>query len=573
MLPPPNSESREDYATLVRSVPGTRHDRRSLPPTREAESDWENEMTRSNHVRPEKLDRRQLVTGAAGLGLAAPFLGRGMSAFAAPARQAGTPTPGGILEVGLQADPTALDPQKQSLTAIWHVIEHIYTGLTRVKPDLSVEPALAEGWEISEDGTSYMFVLRQGVTFHDGTPLKASDVKFTFERLVDPATASTGASELASMKSIEATEDRTVGITLNAPDAAFLTTLAQPALVIYSEAFVRANNNDISQVAMGTGPFKFVEYVPNTRIVLERNENYWEEGLPYLDGIEMTIASDDTSRTAAIVSGAVDFIEYVPLPDVDSLQQDPNLSLAGETNNNIRFIGFNLTKEPFDDPLVRQAIAAVVDREAMLGPTVFGYGTPTQGLFPPDFWAALQQEVRPPDVERAKQLMAEADLADGFSTTITSWSQYSFLSNAAVVLQEQLRQIGIEAELNLVENATMVEQVYIGKTYDIAVTGESAYVDPNTLILPNFKSGESGNFANYSNPEVDKLIEQGIAATDQEERAGIYQEIQKILLEDLPWVSLFVANQYEAMKDYVRGYVHIPTGSNASFRTTWLSQG
>src|SRR5215211_7663398 len=531
-------------------------------------------MTRANHVRLGKLDRRQLVAGAAGLGLAAPFLGRGMSAHAALARQDGTPTPGGILKVGLQADPTALDPHKQSLTAIWHVIEHIYNGLTRITtPELTIEPCLAEGWEISEDGTSYMFVLREGVTFHDGTPLKARDVKFTFERLVDPETASTSASELASMESIEATDDRTVLITLKAPDAAFLTTLAQPALVIYSEAFVKANNNDISQVAMGTGPFRFVEYVPNTRIVLERNPDYWEEGLPYLDGIEMTIAADDTSRTAAIVSGAVDFVEYVPLRDVDSLQQDANLALAGDTNNNIRFIGFNLTKEPFDNPLVRQAIAAVVDREAMLGPTVFGYGTPTQGLFPPDFWAALQQEVRPPDVERAKQLMAEADLADGFSTTITSWSQYSFLSNAAVVLQEQLRQIGIEAELNLVENATMVEQVYIGKTYDIAVTGESAYVDPNTLILPNFKSGESGNFANYSNPEVDKLIEQGIAATDQEERAGIYQEIQKILLEDLPWVSLFVANQYEAMKDYVRGYVHIPTGSNASFRTTWLSQG
>ena len=178
----------------------------------------ENEMTRPNHMRRGKLDRRQLVAGAAGLGLAAPFLGRGMSAHAALARQDGTPTPGGILKVGLQADPTALDPQKQNLTAIWHVIEHIYSGLTRVKPDLSIEPALAEGWEISEDGTSYMFVsaLRRSPS-HDGTPLKASDVKFTFERLVAPETASPGASDLASMKSIEVNDDRTVVMTLNAP--------------------------------------------------------------------------------------------------------------------------------------------------------------------------------------------------------------------------------------------------------------------------------------------------------------------------------------------------------------------
>ena len=186
-------------------------------------------MTRSDHTQLRKIDRRQLVAGAAGLGLAAPFLGGDLRALAAPSRQDATPTPtsGGILKVGLQADPTALDPQKQSLTAIWHVIEHIYNGLTRItKPDLTVEPGLAEGWEISEDGTSYMFVLREGVTFHDGTPLKASDVKFTFERLVDPETASTSASELASMESIEATDDRTVVMTLNAPDASFLATLA-----------------------------------------------------------------------------------------------------------------------------------------------------------------------------------------------------------------------------------------------------------------------------------------------------------------------------------------------------------
>ncbi|MDF3043600.1 MAG: extracellular solute-binding protein family 5, partial [Thermomicrobiales bacterium] len=144
------------------------------------------------------------------------------------------------MKVGLQSDPTALDPQKQSLTAIWHVIEHIYDGLTRINPDLTVGPGLAEGWEISEDGTSYMFVLREGVTFHDGTPLKASDVKFTFERLVDPATASTGASELASMKSIEANDDRTVVMTLHAPDASLLATLAGGTTVIYSEEFVKA---------------------------------------------------------------------------------------------------------------------------------------------------------------------------------------------------------------------------------------------------------------------------------------------------------------------------------------------
>ena len=522
--------------------------------------------------RPAALTRRRVVAGAAGLGLATPFAGLRLGTVAA---QEASPVPvsGGILKVGLQADPTALDAQKQSLTAIWHVVEHIYDGLTRVRPDLTVEPALAERWEISDDGLTYIFTLREGVLFHDGTPLKASDVKFTFERLVDPATASTSAAELASMESVEAPDDRTVVMTLTQPDASLLTTLAGASVLIYSQAFVEANNNDVSQVAMGTGPFVFREYVPNTRIVLDRNPNYWEEGLPYLDGIEMTIAADDTSRTTAVVTGTVDFIEYAPLRDIELLRQDPSLTLAGDANTNIRFIGFNLTKEPFSNPLVRQAIAAVVDREAMLGPTVYGNGTPTATLFPETFWAALPAELPAPDAERARELLTEAGYPDGFSTTITSWSQYSFLSNAALVLQEQLRQIGIEAELNLVENATMIEQVYTGKTFDLAVTGESAYVDPNTLILGNFGTGEAGNFAGYSNPEVDELIAQGIAVTDQAERAEIYRQIQEILLADLPWVNLFIANQYEAMKGYVKGYQHIPNGSNIAFRTTYLDKG
>ena len=311
------------------------------------------------------------------------------------------------------------------------------------------------------------------------------------------------------MASIEAPDDLTVVMTLNAPDASLLASLTGQSCIVMSEQFVKANNNDLSQTAMGSGPFMFKEYVPNTRIVLEKNPNYWEEGLPYLDGIEMTIAPDDTARTTAVVTGTVDFIEYAPLRDIEILEQDASLTLAGDSNTNIRFIGFNLTKEPFNNPLVRQAIAAAIDREAVLGPAVFGHGTPTEVVFPPDYWAALPQEVRPADLDKAKQLLAEAGFPDGFATTITSWSQYSFLSSAAVVVQEQLKQIGIEAELNLVENATMADQVYINKTYDIAVTGTSGYIDPNNILLENFKTGESSNFVNYSNPKVDELIDAG----------------------------------------------------------------
>ena len=495
-----------------------------------------------------------------------------------------TPVAGGVLKVGLQADPTALDPQTQSLTAIWHVVEQMYSNLVRPKPDLSIEPALAESWDISTDGLVYTFHIRANAMFSDGTPVTADDVLFTYTRLLDPATASTNASDLLSIKGadefntgkattlegITAVDAQTLEITLAAPDASFLSTISGSSCIVMSKAFVEANNNDVSQVAMGSGPYKLDEYIPNTSLKMSRNENYWEEGLPYLDGLEMLIVPEDTARTTSVVQGTTDFIEYAPLRDVDTLTANSDLQMAGDANTNIRFVVMNMGREPFDKLEVRQAISAVVDRDPMIASSVFGHGTPVSTVFPPTYWAALPTEIAPADIEKAKSLLATAGLADGFKTTITSWSQYSFLSNAAVVLQEQLKQIGIDAELNLVENATMIADVHTNHNFDIGVTGTSGYIDPHPLMLNNFSSTSAGNAAQYSNPKVDDLIEQGMLETDPAKRTLIYQDIQKILLEDLPWVNLFVANQFEAMKTSVMGYQHIPTGSNAYLRETWI---
>ncbi len=169
-------------------------------------------------------------------------------------------------------------------------------------------------------------------------------------------------------------------------------------------------------------------------------------------------------------------------------------------------------------------------------------------------------------------MLAEAGFPDGFDTTITGWAEYGFLKNTAVVVQEQLKQIGINAELNLLDTGSMGQTVYIDKDFDMAVTGDSGFVDPNGLVYGNFTTGEGGNFVGYSNPQVDELIAQGIATTDQAARTEIYQQIAEILMEELPWVCLYIGQQYEAMKTFVMGYEHIPTGSNISMREVWLDQ-
>jgi peptide/nickel transport system substrate-binding protein len=559
-----------------------------------------------------RVSRREMMKRAAALGLSASAVSTlSMAAVAVPGlgsvarAQEATPEPvaGGTLRMGMQADPTAFDPQSLSATAIWRAIENMYDNLTRIKPDLTIEPSLAESWDISEDGTVYTFHIRQGVTFHDGSPLTAEDVAFTYTRLLDPATGSQSTASLISIKGAQALasagaggqgtptpadsqaaidaakaalgikviDPATLEITLEAPDASFLTSISDGATLIYSKAFVEANNNDVTQVVNGTGPFKLDEYIPNTSIKASRFDGYWEQGLPYFDALEMTIAAEDTARTGLIVQGAADYIEYAPLRDVDTLKQNQDLKLYGESNTNIRFLGFNLTREPFNKLEVRQAIAKVVDRQPMIESCVFGHGTAVATVFPPDFWAALDVQPEPPDIEGAKQLMATAGYADGFKTTITSWSEYSFLSNAAIVLQEQLKQIGIEAEMVLLDAGTMLQTVYINKDFDLAVTGTSGYVDPHGLMVENFKTGSSGNFVSYSNPQVDDMIKQGQIETDTEKRADIYRQIQQILIQDMPWVDFFVQNQFEALKKNLYGFEHIPTGSSIKLRRTYFA--
>jgi peptide/nickel transport system substrate-binding protein len=529
-----------------------------------------------------KLSRRHLLAGGAAMGAGAALAAAG-GASAEPsstarglsrAFQDASPTPktGGTLKVGMQSDPGGLDAVLLPGTALWHVVEHIYNKLTFIKPDLSVGLELADSLDVSDDGITYTFALHPGIKFHNGRDMVADDVVYSFKRLADPATASPSVDYVASMADIAAPDPSTVLITLKAPDASFLSQIANLACAVVPKEVVE-ENGDLSQVAVGTGPFKFIEYVPNTSISLEKNADYWEEGLPYVDAIEMLIASEDTSRTTAVVEGSVDLIEYAPLRDVDALQQDSSLVLAGDTNTNIRFLQFNLRRDPFTDVKVRKAISMVIDRDAVLGPAVFGHGTPVVTMWPPDHWAALQVDMPAPDIDGAKALLAEAGFADGFDTTLTSWAEYSFLSAPATVIQEQLKQIGINAELNLLDTGTMLQDVHTpGKeNYDMAVTGTSGHIDPNELAQ-NFQTGAGGNTSGYSNPRVDELITQGYQTTDQAARVEIYHELQQILLEDLPWVNLFVANQYEAMKTYVMGYYHTPNGSNIAFKRTWLDK-
>lgn len=518
------------------------------------------------------MSRRVALQRAAAVGLGTASM---MALGAMPVvAQDASPNPdakqGGTLRVGLRADPAELDPHKTSLTAAWHVIEHVYSTLVATNSSLEPVPSLAESWEISEDGLTYTFKLRQGVKFHNGRELVAGDVLYSYERIKNPDTASPVQSDLDNVASIETPDDSTVVITLAAADSSFLAKLMGSSLAIVPQEVVEAEG-DLMNTMVGTGPFKFVEYVPSSMLVVERNEDYWEEGLPYLDGIEFQIVPDNTARSTALTSGTVDFIEYAPEQDLTTFEADETIMITGDQNTNVRFACINTSREPFTDVRVRQAISMVVDRAPIIDASMFGHAQPTNILFPASYWAGYESEIPAPDIEGAKALLAEAGFPDGFKTELHSWSAYAFLSNAAIVMQEQLKQIGIESELRFEENATYLQNYY-DHNFDISVTGTSAYVDPNDVVESNFKTDSSQNAAAYSSEEMDSLIEAGIAETDQAARAEIYKQVQELIKTDLPWITLFIASQYEAMKTYVKDYEHYPTGSNVSLKKVWLDQ-
>lgn len=522
-----------------------------------------------NIVGSQVISRRSLI--AAG-GAAAAMTQIPGFAFAQSATPESTlePVRGGTLKIGVQGDPVGLDPALSILDAADIIFDFVYEGLTRLTPAIEAEPALAESWTISEDGLTYAFAIRQGVTFHNGRVLDANDIKYSFDRVIDPATASPDVTHTENIAGIDVPDPATVVFTLNAPDASFLTRISRPGLAAVPREEVE-KTGDLQLTMVGTGPFVFQDYTPNTSLSFTRNESYWDTGKPYVDALEVSIIPNDTSRTTALVSGTVDLIEAVPHNDIKSVQGNSELKLAGSRVTNVRWLVFNLRNEPFNNPAFRQAVAKSLNRGAIIDTAVFGYGEPLVGLYPVEFWAGYHGDIPAQDIEGATAALAEVTLPDGFKPKLLTWAAYQFLSSTSIVVQEQLKQIGIESEIDAQENATYLDNFFSGN-FDIAVMGAAGYIDPDEFLRSMLATGEYTNASSYSNPAYDELLDEGLATQDRDARAAIYQQLQQIMIDDLPIIPLYTSNTYEGLSADVEGFEHSLSGRLGSIRSTWLNR-
>ncbi|WP_322097233.1 ABC transporter substrate-binding protein [Pelagibius sp. Alg239-R121] len=503
--------------------------------------------------------RRGLMVAAAGAVVAA----------AALPITAAAQTPPDVLIVGQIAEPKSLDPAAVTAVNDFRILVNVYEGLTRYKSGtLEVEPSLATGWSINEDGTEYTFTLRDGVMFHDGTPFNAEAVKFNFDRMLDEKHPyhDTGPFPLSfffgAVQSTEAVDATTVKFTLNAPYAPFLSNLAYPTGLIVSPEAVKASGKEFGRNPVGSGPFKFAEWRSNEAVVVERNDDYWGEAAG-TKAVVFRPITDANTRVAEMLAGGIDMMVEVPPTSLGEFEGD-RFSVAEQAGPHVWFLILNAKEGPFADKRVRQAANYAINKEAIVNNVLEGTASVAAGPTPPAFaWAYNDAlEPYPYDPGKAKSLIKEAG-ADGATLTFYVTEGGSGMLDPVpmgTAIQADLEAVGFDVKIETYEWNTFLGEVNPGLEGK-ADMAEMAWMtnDPDTLPYLALRSkawpADGGfNSGYYANEKVDKLLEAARTATDQEERARLYREMQSIVQEDAPWV--FVANwkQNAVTSDRVKNF-------------------
>jgi len=465
-------------------------------------------------------------------------------------------TPPGVLVVGQIAEPKSLDPQAVTAVNDFRILVNVYDGLVRYKDGtLEVEPSLAESYEVSDDGITYTFKLREGVTFHDGTPLDAEAVVFTFERMLDKDHPyhHTGPFPLAfffsAVDTVEAVDPLTVRFTLKEPYAPFLSNLAYPTGLIVSPTAVKKDETDFGRNPVGTGAYKFAEWRPNARVVVEKNADWWD-GAPSLEAVVFRPITDVNTRLAEMLSGGIDVMVETPPDAIATFTDDAAFTVYEEAGPHLWFLILNVKDGPFADKRVRQAANYAIDKTALVDSVLQGTAEVAAGPTPPAFAWAYNEDLAPYpyDPEKAKALLEEAGYDGSPITFYVTDGGSGMLDPVAMgtAIQANLEAVGMPTNIETYEWNTFLGKVNPGLEGQ-ADMAEMAWMtnDPDTLPFLALRTDampDKGGFNSgyYSNPEVDALLEQARTSTDQAERAELYKKMQVIVQEDAPWV--FVAN-------------------------------
>ncbi|MEM9787555.1 MAG: ABC transporter substrate-binding protein [Pseudomonadota bacterium] len=452
------------------------------------------------------------------------------------------------ITVAIQLEPPNLDPTGGAAQAIDSVLyANVFEGLTRFDADGSIIRGLAQSWEISEDGLTYTFNLAAGVTFHDGTTMDAEDVKFSLDRARAEDSTNAQKGLFAGITDVAVVDPLTVQITLDQPNGNFLFNMAWGDAVIVAPESIA----DIASNPIGTGPFTFTDWVQGDRLELTRNPAYWGES-PALESATFRFISDPTAAFAAVMAEDVDAFIGFPAPEnLPQFEADPRFQVLVGNTEGETILSTNNMMPPFDNPLVRQAVAHAIDRQAIIDGAMFGLGTPIGTHFAPHNPAYLDLTSKSPfDPDRARELLAEAGFADGFTTTL-KLPPPSYARRGGEIIASQLRAVGIETEITNLEWAQWIEEVFTNKDFGLSIVSHTEPMDIGIYANPDY-------YFQYDNPEFQALMEDLNATTDPAERNVLMNRAQTIIADD-----------------YVNGYLFqlaVATVAQAGIEGLWVDQ-
>ncbi len=508
----------------------------------------------------------RIALGALGLVAASTVVLTGCSAGGSGSTP--TPTARGALVVGVTTDVKTLSPwTATAFHDVYDVLPQLYDSLVEFDDQLNVVPALAESWTVSPDGLTYTFTLRQGVKFSDGSDFDAQDVVASYDTIKNPDTKAAAAANLAGTASVTATDASTVTIVLSTPDAAFLSKLAPITMAILpSEADLTA----IATKPDGTGAFTLATDTPNQSMTLAANDGYWG-GEPSLASVEFRIIPDNASIAAAMQSGNIQFAVF---PDsVTASTAGSNTTVLKESQLSYSALMLNSTKpgSVVANVDVRLAIQCAIDRNEVVQSAALGDGTVTGPITSPAFASDPTDRPCPtPDLDKAKQYLAEAGYANGLTikTLAPTAAVYAQGPAEATDLQAQLAKVGITLDL-VTEDTTAYVNDWLAGTYDASVALNGGQPDPDAMYNRYFIStGNLNKVAGYSSSTLDGLFAQGKATSDASQRQGIYKQISEELENNAAWVWLYTPVSYTVTAKSVSGFKPTPLGSLAGLKNT-----
>lgn len=457
-----------------------------------------------------------------------------------------------ILRTNMISEPDSLDPWKSAASDTSAVMQNVFEGLLRYDTDAKILPGLAQSWKLSDDRLTYTFQLNKGVKFHNDHDLTAEDVVYTYQHLAGLDGNKAVAVRYSQIAAVKAINDYEVAITLKKPSAQF------PALAAMGMILPKGYDKQ-AEHPIGTGPYKFVSYTPGQKIVLAKNESYFDQTrAAKIPKVEIHVIHDQATVISALQSGQLDLARLMSFNSLDVLNKDFNIMKS--PSNMVQLLGLNNSVTPLNKLEVRQAINYAIDKKAVIDGVFSGFATELHSNFSPvmkEYYNERLDAYYSYDPEKAKDLLQKAGLLNGFTLNIKVPSNYTMHMDAAQIIAEQLSAVGIKAKIIPVEWATWLEEVNSKANYEATIISLTGKLDPAD-VLGRFSTSYKRNFTKFRNKEFDELIDRASTESDNEKRVEMYRECQEILAKEAGSVFICDPNIVMAVRKDIQGYKFYP---------------